>query len=161
MLQIIILWIITENMLEVNWHQLKRQALVLKNMNHMLVHAKKIFMSEPLSYLKSCINTFMYVEDKGYTEGSGDGYVPKVIIKIYYSLILAAIINTVILVLAIVKKSWFSLIMAISLYLQAGMVFTLSPGAYYKYYMPTCICVYLNVIIILVDLLEKRKTINE
>lgn len=127
----------------------------------MLVHAKKIFMSEPLSYLKSCINTFMYVEDKGYTEGSGDGYVPKVIIKIYYSLILAAIINTVILVLAIVKKSWFSLIMAISLYLQAGMVFTLSPGAYYKYYMPTCICVYLNVIIILVDLLEKRKTINE
>ena len=123
---------------------------------------KKIFKTEAVGFIKSCINTFLYVECYGNSVGNSNGYIPMPIIRIYYSLIFAAVINIFILISAIIKKNWFCIFYSICMYLQAGIVLVMAPAGYYKYYLPSCFCVYMGLMILYIDCARNRKiVINE
>lgn len=121
--------------------------------------AKRIFISEPVVYIKTCIKSFLYVEDNGYLEGGSDSDIPVALLRVYYSLVIAAIINLLVMILAIARKKFFNICMSAGLFVQAGIVFILSPCAYYKYYLPVCLCVYVGTIMIAIDCycVKKRK----
>lgn len=124
---------------------------------------KKIFKRNIPLYLKTCMKTFGYVEKYGFKDGSGEHRlkIGNIVARFEYSLIIMIIITCFLLVAGAVKNNKFWLFYALAVLSQVGIVFLLSPSAYYKYYFPMCFASIMGMVMYILMYMRKKRIIGD
>ena len=122
-----------------------------------VIACKNIFRNNPVLYIKTSFNTLKYVEKSARNDDRSllRRIVPNVVVTFEYSTIFSIIILCIIILYNLKNNLPISLI-ALILLGQAFIVFVMSPGGYYKYYMPVTTMTWVLVVCCIGKIIEQK-----
>lgn len=120
---------------------------------------KTIFKKNIPLYLKTCFKTLFYVEKHGFDDGNGAHRLKagNILARFSYSLIVMGVILSFLLVKGIAKHNKFWILYVLTILGQTGIVFVMSPGAYYKYYFPMCFASFTGLVMYILMHIQKTR----